>query len=218
MTEEILSLAQILWDYLKLDQMPRKADCIVGFGCYNEDVARRAAQLYHQGYAPFILFTGALGRNTKDIWTESEAQRFARVAIAQGVPEHAILLEERATNSGENLIFARQLLQERCIPVRHIIGVQKPYMERRLYAAFPVYWPEVTVTVTSWQQTFEEYLAGVHRFGRTPEQTIHMLVGDFQRIVIYAEKGYQLPQEIPAEVQLAFKKLVEMGYAQQLIK
>ena len=39
----------ILWDYLCLGQTPRKADCIIGFGCYNEDVARRAAQLYHEG-------------------------------------------------------------------------------------------------------------------------------------------------------------------------
>lgn len=218
MTEEVLALAQILWDYMKLNQVPQKADCIVGFGCYNEDVARRAAQLYHEGYAPLILFTGALGRNTKTMWQESEAVRFARVAMVGGVPESAILLEDRATNSGENLIYARQLLQEKAIPVRRVIGVQKPYMERRLSAAFPVYWPEVEVTVTSWQQTFPEYLAGVHRFGRTPEQTIHMLVGDFQRIAIYAEKGYQLPQVIPPEVQAAFEQLVEMGYTEQLIK
>ena len=28
-----------LWDYMCLHQTPEKADCIVGFGCYNEDVA-----------------------------------------------------------------------------------------------------------------------------------------------------------------------------------
>lgn len=218
MTEEALANARILWDYMKLNQEPQKSDCIVGFGCYNEDVARRAAQLYHEGYAPRILFTGALGRNTRTMWQESEAIRFARVAIAEGVPESAILLEDRATNSGENLLYARQLLREKNISVRRVIGVQKPYMERRLFAAFPVYWPEVEVTVTSWQQTLEEYMAGVHRFGRTPEQTIPMLVGDFQRIPLYAEKGYQLPQEIPPEVQAAFEKLVEMGYTEQLIK
>lgn len=215
---EVLELTQILWDYLCLHQTPQKADCIVGFGCYNEDVARRAAQLWLEGFAPYILFTGALGRNTRFMWTDSEARRFARVALAEGVPEEAILLEERATNSGENLIYARKLLQERNIPARRIIGVQKPYMERRLYAAFPVYWPEAEVTVTSWQQTMTEYMQGVPRFGRTEEQTIHMIVGDFQRIGLYAQKGYQVPQEIPAQVQAAYEKLVEMGYTQQLAR
>lgn len=218
MNQEVLALAQILWDYMKLDQTPQQADCIVGFGCYNEDVARRAAQLYQEGYAPLILFTGALGRNTRQMWQESEAQRFSRVAMEEGVPKDAILLEDRATNSGENLIFARQLLQEKGIPVHRVIGVQKPYMERRLYAAFPVYWPEVAVTVTSWQQTLAEYMAGVHRFGRTPESTIPMLVGDFQRIALYAEKGYQIPQEIPETVQAAFDRLVALGYTEQLAR
>lgn len=215
---EVLELTQILWDYMCLHQKIEKADCIVGFGCYNEDVARRAAQLWLDGYAPCILFTGALGRNTKFMWTDSEARRFARVAMAEGVPEEAILIEERATNSGENLIYARKLLQERNLPAKKIIGIQKPYMERRLFAAFPVYWPEAEVTVTSYPQTMQEYLAGVHRFGRTPEQTIHMIVGDFQRIALYAEKGYQIPQEIPDVVQAAFERLVEMGYTEQMAK
>lgn len=208
----------ILWDYLCLHQTPGKADCIVGFGCYNEDVARRAAQLYHQGLAPLILFTGGLGRNTSAMWTESEAGRFKRIAIAEGVPEEAILTEERSTNSGENLIFSRRMLEERGLTHPRIIGVQKPYMERRLYAAFGVYWPEAEVTVTSWQQTYEQYLSGLSRWGRTEEDTIHMIVGDFQRISVYADLGYQIPQRIPPQAWEAFDELVKRGYTKQLIQ
>ena len=208
----------ILWDYLCLHQTPKKSDCIIGFGCYNEDVARRAAQLYHQKLAPLILFTGGLGRNTSSMWTESEASRFARIAMAEGVPEKAILTEEESTNSGENLIFSRRILAERGLTHPRIIGVQKPYMERRLFAAFPVYWPEAEVTVTSWQQTYEQYLTGLSRWGRTEEDTIHMVVGDFQRISAYADLGYQIRQPIPAEAAQAFQLLVDLGYTRQLIK
>lgn len=208
----------ILWDYLCLHQTPKKSDCIVGFGCYNEDVARRAAQLYHQGLAPLILFTGGLGRNTSSMWTESEASRFARIAMAEGVPEKDILTEEKSTNSAENLIFSRRILAERGLTHPRIIGVQKPYMERRLFAAFPVYWPEAEVTVTSWQQTYEQYLTGLSRWGRTEEDTIHMIVGDFQRISAYADLGYQIRQPIPAEAAQAFQLLVALGYTKQLIK
>lgn len=216
--QKTLQLTQVLWDYMVLGQQVEKADCIVGFGCYNEDVARRAAQLYHQGYAPRILFTGALGRNTRNMWIEGEAERFARIAVQEGVPERDILLEQRASNSGENLIFSRRLLLEAGFPAPRIIGVQKPYMERRLYAAFPVYWPEATVTVTSWQQTLPEYLAGVSRWGRTEEDTVNMIVGDFQRMDVYARKGYQIPQEIPQKAWDAFEALVQLGYSNQLCK
>ena len=208
----------ILWDYLCLHQTPKKSDCIIGFGCYNEDVARRAAQLYHQKLAPLILFTGGLGRNTSSMWTESEASRFARIAMAEGVPEKDILTEEKSTNSAENLIFSRRILAERGLTHPRIIGVQKPYMERRLFAAFPVYWPEAEVTVTSWQQTYEQYLTGLSRWGRTEEDTIHMVVGDFQRISAYADLGYQIRQPIPAEAAQAFQLLVDLGYTRQLIK
>lgn len=208
----------ILWDYLCLHQTPKKSDCIVGFGCYNEDVARRAAQLYHQKLAPLILFTGGLGRNTSSMWTESEASRFARIAMAEGVPEKDILTEEKSTNSAENLIFSRRILAERGLTHPRIIGVQKPYMERRLFAAFPVYWPEADVAVTSWQQTYEQYLTGLSRWGRTEEDTIHMVVGDFQRISAYADLGYQIRQPIPAEAAQAFQLLVDLGYTKQLIK
>lgn len=207
----------ILWDYMQMRQTPREADCIIGFGCYNEDVARRAAQLYRQGLAPRILFTGALGRNTSSMWHESEADRFARVAMEEGVPQSAILKEERATNSGENLIFSRQLLEDLGLPRRRIIGVQKPYMERRLYAAFPIYWPEAEVTVTSWQQSYEEYVAGLDRWNRGEEETVSMIVGDFQRISRYADMGYQIPQPIPKDAMAAFDFLVSLGYSQQLI-
>ena len=215
---EKMEAVAVLWDYLCLHQTVGKADCIIGFGCYNEDVARRSAQLYHQGYAPLVLFSGGLGRNTSHMWTESEAERFARVAVAEGVPESAILLENKSTNSGENLLFSRKILMDRGLTHPSVIGVHKPYMERRLWAAFPVYWPEAAVTVTSWQQSFREYVAGVGRWGRTEDDTIHMLVGDFQRIELYAVKGYQIPQPIPAEAGRAFETLVSLGYTAQLAK
>lgn len=209
---------QILWDYMCLHQQLQPADCIIGFGCYNEDVARRAAQLYRQGYAPRVLFSGGLGRNTRAMWSRSEAAHFREVAVAEGVPESTILLETQSTNSGENLAFSRRVLLEAGLEHPKIIGVHKPYMERRLLAAFPVYWPEAEVQVTSWQQSFREYVAGVGRWGRTEEDTIHMLVGDFQRVEEYARRGYQVPQPIPPEARAAFSTLVRLGYRGQLVR
>lgn len=213
----IYQYSKVLWDYMRLNMPLRKADCIVGFGCYNEDIALRAAELYHAGYAPKVLFTGGLGRNTKEMWTESEAERFARIAISAGVPEQDILIENRSTNSAENILFTRQLLRERGISAARLLGVHKPFMERRVMAAMGVYWPEVEFTITSPQVTLEEYIEISTSQGMEEKRVIEVLVGDFQRMDVYARLGYQLPQVIPAEATAAFEKLVELGYTRELV-
>ena len=43
---DFLQPLQVIWDYLGMHQSPQKADCIVGFGNFNTDIARRAAELY----------------------------------------------------------------------------------------------------------------------------------------------------------------------------
>ena len=109
---DFLEPLQVLWDYLGMHQTPTKADCIVGFGNFNTDIARRAAELYHQGYAPKILFTGGLGRNTTRLFTEPEAVRFAKVAMECGVPEQDIILEDKSTNTTENIKNSVQVIED----------------------------------------------------------------------------------------------------------
>lgn len=215
---EFMEPLQILWDYLGMHQAPEKADCIVGFGNFNTNIARRAAELYCQGYAPKVLFTGGLGRNTAGLLPEPEAVRFARVAMACGVPEADILLEPDSTNTAENILFTRQLLEERGIPHSHILGVHQPFMERRIFAAMGVYWPEPRFTVTSPQVTIPEYLEDAKKQGVTENTAVSVIVGDFQRMDLYAKKGYQIPQEIPEEAWAAFRQLVALGYDKQLAK
>lgn len=217
MEPAVYEYVKVLWDYMRLDMPLSKADCIVGFGCYNEDIALRCAELYHAGFAPRVLFTGGLGRNTKEMWTESEAERFARLAMSAGVPEGDILIENRSTNSAENIIFTRELLGKEGIAVQHLLGVHKPFMERRVMAAMGVYWPEVKFTVTSPQVTIEEYVALSVQQGMEEKRVIEVLVGDFQRIDVYARKGYQLAQEIPPHAMQAYAKLVSLGYTRELV-
>ena len=207
---------QVLWDYLGMHQTPEEADCIVGFGNFNTNIARRAAQLYLQGYAPRILFTGGLGRNTKRLMQEPEAVIFARTAMECGVPEEAILLEDRSTNTAENILFTRAMLEEQGIPYGRILGVHQPFMERRICAAMGVYWPEQSFRVTSPQVSVERYLEDALAQGMTENAAVSVIVGDFQRMDLYAKKGYQLPQHIPEEAWQAFHTLVDMGFDTQL--
>ena len=215
---EYLKPLQILWDYLGMHQTLQKADCIVGFGNFNTDIARRAAQLYLQGYGPKVLFTGGLGRNTEGLLQSPEAVQFARVAMELGVPECDIIVEDRSANTAENICFTRQKLQELGVPHGKILGIHQPFMERRISAAMGVYWPEVEFRVTSPQVTIPQYLQRAREQGITENAAVSVIVGDFQRMELYAQKGWQLPQQIPQEAWDAFWQLVAMGFDSQLAK
>ena len=215
---DFLEPLQTVWDYLGMHQTPEKADVIVGFGNFNTNIARRAAELYRQGLAPVVLFTGGLGRNTEGLLPEPEAVRFARVAMQCGVPEEAIVMEPESTNTAENILFTRRLLEQRGIPHERILGVHQPFMERRITAAMGVYWPEQAFRVTSPQVSITDYLADAKKQGVTENAAVSVIVGDFQRMDLYAKKGYQTPQYIPPEAWEAFHALVAMGFDKQLAK
>src|SRR6188768_1568566 len=207
-SDKIITLAKKLWDYHHLNNKMAKSDCILALGSHDTRVADRAAELYLEGWAPILIFSGGLGNVTRDIWTESEADKFAAIAIRMGVPENAILIENKSTNTGENILFTQKILQEKNLDPQNFIVVQKPYMERRSYATFKKHWPQKNILVTSPQISFDDYPNS-----EIPvERVINIMTGDLQRIKIYPDKGFQIPQEIPADVWDAFEQLVELGY------
>ncbi len=208
----------IIWDYMRLGQQVTPAACIIGFGCINDDIALRCAQLYRDGFAPKVLFSGGLGRNTLGRWAGTEAERFADIAMANGVPADAILLENRSTNSAENILFTHEILETEGLDKEPLICVHKPFMERRLMAAMGVYWPEINAVYTSPTLTIEDYIQSCMRQGLSEHAAICVVVGDLQRMDIYAQKGYQIPQHIPSHVWEAFRVLTDLGFTDELVK
>lgn len=211
---EIITLAKKLWKYHHMDHAIERSDCILVLGSHDLRVAERGADLYLQGWAPLLIFSGGLGNFTKDIWQQKEADLFADIARKMGVPENALLIENRSTNTGENILFTQQLLKEKELDPQSFIVVQKPYMERRSYATFKKHWPDKKLVVTSPQISFEDY----PNADIPLERVINIMVGDLQRIKYYPEKGFQVYQEIPSDVWQAFERLVAAGYDQHLMK
>jgi uncharacterized SAM-binding protein YcdF (DUF218 family) len=210
---EVDTLARKIWDYLLMNHRLAKSDAIVVLGSHDTRVAERGAELFLQGWAPLLVYSGGLGNLTRSMWTRPEAEIFADIAVKLGVPREKILVEPRSTNTGENVRFSRQLLAERKLTPRSVIAVQKPYMERRTFATFKQFWPEPDLRVTSPQLSFDDYPRG----DITQDDVIHIMVGDLQRIRVYPAKGFQIAQEIPPEVWTAFERLVALGYTRHLV-
>jgi len=212
-TNEVVELAKILWEYHHVNHTLERSDCILVLGSHDTRVAERGAELYLDGWAPVLIFSGGLGRLTGDIWTETEADKFAAIAKNMGVPAENILIENRSTNTGENILFTQQLLKERNLDPQSFIVVQKPYMERRSLATFKKHWPDKKLIVTSPQIPFDNY----YNAEIPLEQVINIMVGDLQRIKIYPGKGFQIFQEIPDDVWQAYEQLVVLGFDSHVV-
>ena len=217
MDDRIRALAETIWHYHQLNHELSKADAILVLCSYDTAVAERGAQLFLDGWAPLLIFAGGQGAITRRLWTEPEADRFARIAVAMGVPAASILIENQSTNTGENVLFTKRLLAERRINVGKFIVVQKPYMERRSYATFKKVWPEKELLVTSPRASLDEYLSRFSNDALPPSEVISIMVGDLQRIREYPAKGFQIPQDIPDAVWAAYEELVSAGYDRHLI-
>ena len=121
-TKEVAAAAKKLWDYHHMHQPLKKADAIFVLGSHDTRVAERAAELYFEGWALMIIFSGGLGNFTKDMWTEPEADKFAAIAMKLGVPADKILIENRSGNTGENIVFTQKLLKEKHLGIAHFAG------------------------------------------------------------------------------------------------
>jgi uncharacterized SAM-binding protein YcdF (DUF218 family) len=216
MTPRARELAKDLWRYHQLHHELSKSDAIVVLCSHDKAVAERGAQLFLDDWAPLLVFSGGLGAITKHLWSEPEAEQFAAIATSMGVPRDRILVEPASTNTGENVAYTRRLLASHGLDPRSFIVVQKPYMERRSFATFHKVWPGKQVVVTSPRVGFDEYLERYSNETLTPDDVVSIMVGDLQRIRVYPSRGFQIEQEIPADVWAAFLELVALGYDRHL--
>jgi len=216
MNEEVLRLARIIWDYLWVPQEAVPADVIVALGTNDLRVAEFAAELFLRGYGATLVCTGGVahqGDLLETRWEKTEAEMYADVATSRGVPRERILLETRATNTAENIRFARDLLSRLEIRPRNIVLAVKPFMRRRVWATLPIEWPEMPATIASPRMTLDQYFTD--ELG--PEKIINIMMGDLQRVWVYGRKGWAAPQPLPDEVREAYLKLAARGFTRHLI-
>lgn len=214
MSERIIRLANTIWDYHCLGHSLTKADCILVLCSHDPRVAVRGAELFLQGWGPLLVFSGNVGALTAGMYGRPEAEYFAKIAMDLGVPKDVILIEDRATNTGENIRFTRMLLEAEGLEPASFILVQKPFMERRAFATFRKVWPEKEIIVTS--PTIE--LADYPTSDFPLDRIVEIMVGDLERIREYPALGFQIEQDIPESVQDAFEQLVGLGYGGHLIQ
>src|SRR5437773_2482888 len=90
-------------------------DLLIVFSCADPEVGTTAAHLYADKLVRQVIFSGNVGKDSGGLPSLgiSEAKFLASVAIANGLPAGAILLEEEARNGKENAAHSLRLAAEK---------------------------------------------------------------------------------------------------------
>ena len=139
-----------LTNFIFLEDEPQKADVIFVPGSEEGALAKTAARLYLEGYAPIIVPSGKYAK-----WTghsivgefETESDYFAHLMMEEGVPESAIIKEREATYTYQNAINTRKLLDERDMEVKRALLCCQAYHARRSKLYYQVLFPNTEILV-----------------------------------------------------------------------
>ena len=205
-------LIKKLWNYMKSNKKLEKTDCIIGLGCEDIHIAETVVDLYYKKYGGKIIFSGGLGKVTKNIWNQPEANKFTEYAIKRGVPKENIYIENKSTNTGDNFRFIKQLIEKEKLNIKSCIVVCKPYAEKRVEATIKKIIPECKAIITSQNIDFEEYCKQYENEIGNSEEVVEDLVGSVERMKVFAERGWQEKMEVPDTIWQDFEELVKMGY------
>jgi len=167
-------------------ESPRPADAIVAFaggvgesgkagGGYQERV-KQAVSLYQTGKSTHLVFSSGY------VFAFREAEVMKTLAVSLGVPASAIILEAKAANTYENVVFVREILSR--YNWRSILLVSSPYHMRRALLTWRKVAPEITVVPNPVPHS--QFYS--HGLGASLEQ-IRGILHEYLAIVAYWWKG-----------------------------
>jgi uncharacterized SAM-binding protein YcdF (DUF218 family) len=172
---------------LQLSATPVPADAVIVFaggvgesgragGGYQERV-KQAIDLHRAGLAPTMLFSSGF----RFAFREAEVMR--ELAVANGIPPSAVILETSAANTYENVVFSRDIARMR--GWRRVLLVSSPYHMRRAMLTWRKAAPEITAIPTPVPSS--QFYA--HGRGANVDQ-VRGIVHEFAAIVYYRWRGW----------------------------
>lgn len=189
-------LIWIIAEPLKVFQKPQIADCIVVLaggvgesgraGQGYEERVKYGVELYKNGFAGHIIFSSGY----KYVFEEPLLMK--ALAVSLDVPESAIILEDKAVNTYENIKFVNKILEEK--GWKSILLVSSPYHMRRLYFVARKNIPGIKVIYTPITNSLF-YKHGVNLYGsqdykQATWQQISAIIHEYLGILYYKWKNF----------------------------
>ncbi len=175
--------------FIFVEDKPKKSDMIFIPGSGFPQLAEEAANLYHQGLAPYILPSGRYSvlngrfagvQEKKELYDgeyETEWEFLKEALKKKQVPEEHILKEDQATYTYENAIYSRKVTDSMGMEIKKAILCCKPYHARRSLLYYQLLYPDTEFYVCPIQDSDVKrenwYLT---------EKGIRLVFGEVQRI------------------------------------
>ena len=149
----MLKWVEDITQFIFLEDEPLSSDIIFVPGNGHALPSELAAQLYHKGYAPYILPSGRYAIGTSGFAGQKSGARlydgpfdtewaFMRhILLENGVPDSAILCEDCAQNTDENARFSAEILRNLGLDIRRGILCCKSFHARRALMTYSQYLP-----------------------------------------------------------------------------
>lgn len=188
-------LVWLLASPLKISQPPVPADCVVVFaggvgesgkaGQGYEERVEYAVELYRKGYAKNLIFSSGY------MYIFKEPLIMKALAVSLGVPENAIITEEKAARTLENVKNTSDILNEH--KWKKILLVSSPYHMLRVSLVFKHYAGDIDVVYTPIPHSsfydFEGVTGGLFK-KRAAIPQIKGILHEYLAILFYRLKGY----------------------------
>lgn len=212
-----LAAARTALDYLAAtDPLPAlPADAVIGFGMFDVALASFCGELYATGRARRIVFTGGIGAGTADLGKpEADAWQQQLVTTHPHIPPEDVLIENRSTNTAENIAFTQQMLLRANARsslgqrIKSVLVVASPSRLRRVKLTLACLHPELEVIRRLPAWSFDRERAAYEAKGI---DYLRHLLGELDRIVEYADRGWIVREPLPPELLAAQRELRQVG-------
>ena len=146
-------------DFIFMNDAPQKSDVIFIPGTSQSAVTEKAARLYCAGCAKYVLPSGMYsGKRGKFAAEKIDNPRYAGdyatdyaycryILTENGVPENAIIREDRSTHTGENAAYSAMALKELGIRVERAILCCQAFHARRAFMSYARHFPDTEILV-----------------------------------------------------------------------
>lgn len=144
-------------NFIFVSDEPQKVDAIFLPGGASPQQPEYAAQLYHQGYARWLIPSGGLSvkcdkwpgvRSKAEVYNgdyQSDCEFFTDVLLKNGVPAPAIIAEDKSGHTRDNAFLSRKAADESGVEIKTALIVCKAFHARRCLMLYQLAFPDTEI-------------------------------------------------------------------------
>ena len=146
-------------NFIFVSEVPEKVDAIFLPGGSHPEQPEYAVELYHQGYAKWLIPSGGISvkldkwpgvRSKADVYNgnyQSDCEFFTDVFLKNGVPVSAIIGEDKSGHTRDNAFLSRKVVDEKGVTIKTALIVCKAFHARRCLMLYQIAFPNTNIKV-----------------------------------------------------------------------